>query len=736
MKVRFFGWIGCVILVCAGCGGEPQMPAGHRQMVEVLEGIAQESLETSLFIGEGATPTLKAALDVLPDDVRGRQRWALDMQLGNNKLRLGLLEEAIAHYEAAIGELAEFEGGAPRLDVLKTTFTVGAAYMRVTQTENCVRNPTPDSCIFPIREGGVHENEGAARNAVRYLTRVLDADPEDPQLQIKSRWLLNIAYMMLGEYPDAVPGAYLIAPEALASEEEFPRFADIAPKLGLDAYNISGGIVADDLDGDGLLDLMVTTSDSSGQMSVFRNNGDGTFTDRTAEAGLLGLLGALNMVQADYDNDGDIDVLALRGAWRKDLGLHPNSLLQNDGSGNFTDVTFDAGIGETFFPTQTADWADYDNDGDLDLYVGAENGGGVEQPNQLFRNEGDGTFTDVTAQAGVEDLRYTKAVSWGDYDGDRLPDIYVSNLGGENRLYHNNGDGTFTDVAPAAGVTEPISCFPTWFWDVNNDGSLDIYAAAYGGPQSPGTSVADVAWSYLGVKRPESDTDRLYLGDGRGGFANVATEWNLVRVTLPMGANYGDLDNDGYPDFYLGTGYPYHEALMPNVMYRNRRGTGFADITSAGGFGTLAKGHGIAFADLDNDGDQDVFEELGGAYPVDAYYNALYENPGFGNHWIKIGLVGVQSNRSGIGARIRADVVDGGERRSIYKQVSSGGAFGANPLRKEIGLGKAEKIELLEIYWPASDRTQTFRDVAVDQWIEVTEDRDTYETRPLRKFSF
>jgi len=203
-----------------------------------------------------------------------------------------------------------------------------------------------------------------------------------------------------------------------------------------------------------------------------------------------------------------------------------------------------------------------------------------------------------------------------------------------------------------------------------------------------------------------------------------------------MGANFGDLDNDGFPDFYFGTGYPDYEGLMPNVMYRNLGGTGLADVTTAGGFGQLQKGHAIAFADLDNDGDQDVFAQLGGAYAGDAAGNALFENPGFGNHWIKIKLVGVRSNRSAIGARLRVDVVEDGERRSIHARVNTGGSFGANPLQREIGLGSAERIELLEVYWPTSDETQRFRDVAMDQRIEITEGTDEVRELPLLRMSF
>src|SRR5213078_2177826 len=170
----------------------------------------------------------------------------------------------------------------------------------------------------------------------------------------------------------------------------------------------------------------------------------------------------------------------------------------------------------------------------------------------------------------------------------------------------------------------------------------------------------------------------LYQGDGKGGFREVAAASNLKRPAMSMGANFGDLDNDGYLDFYLGTGYPEYEALMPNVMYRNREGRGFADVTFAGGFGHLQKGHGIAFADFDNDGDQDVFSQMGGAFRGDGAWFALYRNPGFGNSMLTVKLVGVKSNRAAIGAKIRLEINDG-KPRSIYRHVCSGGSFGANP---------------------------------------------------------
>ncbi|MFQ5789054.1 MAG: FG-GAP-like repeat-containing protein [Acidobacteriota bacterium] len=671
------------------------------------------------FLGDTRARLLRSELAALDPAAPDVLKLELHIKLGDAELNLGRVQEAIENLSAAYRLLPNVEDKLNPGLANWVTCRLGIAYLRLGQAQNYNLRYSPDSYLLPIRDGGIHTFQEGSRKAIKYFTEVLQKTPEDSPAHLSTRWLINIAYMTLGAYPDRVPEAYLIPPEAFESDEPFPRFVNISQKVGLDTFSLSGGAVAEDFDHDGDIDLLVSSYDPAGQLRLFRNTQKRMFHDRTTEAGLLGLTGGLNMVQGDYDNDGDADVLVLRGAWLGKNGRHPNSLLRNNGDGTFTDVTFEAALGQVHYPTQTASWADYDNDGNLDLYIGNETTrDGLTSPSQLFHNNGDGTFTDFARDAGVTNLRFAKAVVWGDYDADRLPDLYVSNLRGSNRLYHNNGDGTFTDLAPRVGVTGPKASFPVWFWDFDNDGALDLFVSGYN------VNIAHIAASYLGLPLGDIALPRLYRGDGRGGFEDVASQLNLRRPNAPMGCNFGDLDNDGYLDFYLGTGFPDYRELMPNVMYRNRQGESFADVTTAGGFGQLQKGHAVVFADLDNDGDQDIFEEMGGALPGDKFRDAVYENPGFGNHWITVELVGVQTNRSAIGARIRAVVITDGETRSIYKHVNSGATFGANPLPQTIGLGKADGIQLLEVFWPTSNRIQTFRRVPMDERVLIVETLD------------
>ena len=402
--------------------------------------------------------------------------------------------------------------------------------MRLGETRNCVALHTSDSCILPIRPEGVHVDQAGSRKTIVVLTELLAEDPG----YLSGRWLLNIAFMTVGGYPQEVPEAQLIPPEVFASDQPMHRFRDVATERGVNTSSLAGGVVIDDFDGDGILDVVTSSSDPSAALRYFAGQNTGHFQDRSRNAGFEGLLGGFNLAQADYDNDGDLDLLVLRGAWEKHRGQHPNSLRQNDGTGTSTDVTFESGLGAVHYPTQTAAWADYDNDGDLALYVGNEWFENFPAPSQLFRNNGDGTFTEVAEQAGVQNKRCAKGVAWADFNGDRFPDLYVSNCRGKNRLYRNNGDGTFTDVATAVGVDRPWNSLTTWAWDYNNDGALDLFVAPYATKYAVRLNddmpdLDDVVASYLGLPH-DVESARLYQGNGRGGFQNVTAAQGLMRV--------------------------------------------------------------------------------------------------------------------------------------------------------------------------------------------------------------
>ena len=620
----------------------------------------------------------------------------------------GHMDAAIREWQAAYAvAAASVPTGIPQL-----TEVLGVAYLHKSEIENDVyRNPL-DRCTFPPRASSCYQQTSDSEKAVEYLTKYLELTPERPDA-VQAKWLLNLAYMTLGKYPAEVAHKYLISPSVFASEEDFGKFVDVAPAAGLNFTSMAGGVVVDDFENNGLLDVVVSSYDVCQPLRFFHNNGDGTFAERTPQAGLSGQLGGLNMVQADYNNDGCMDLLVLRGAWEFPVR---KSLLRNNCDGTFTDVTRQAGLAEPATRTQTAVWTDINKDGLLDLFVGNENG-----PSQLLLNKGDGTFQDISAASGVGKIAFTKGVSAADYDNDGYLDFYVSNLYGGNFLYHNNHDNTFTEVSQQAGVHQPQSqSFATWFFDYDNDGWPDIFVTTYF------FSLDETMRSYLGLPT-NAETFKLYRNLGNGTFKDVTSEVGLNKVNVPMGANFGDVDNDGYLDIYLATGGPEYGALAPKMLFRNREGKDFTDITASSGTGDLHKGHAVAFADLGNSGGEDLLVSIGGPTPGDSHQFRVYENPGNGNDWITVKLVGVKSNRAGIGARIQVTLENKGRgRRSVYRTVGSGGSFGANPIQQHIGLGKSAKIVQLEVWWPVSQSRQSFTNIEKNQFIEIREFAKSY----------
>jgi hypothetical protein len=712
---------------------EQRQSEGTRRMAARLAELARQvRAEDSTFFSDRRVGMMRKRVAEAPDSLaRLDQRLLLAGEL----LRAGQSEEALKELEETEA-LARREGRAlPPAARVNFETQRALCHLRIAEQQNCQHHHNPESCLFPIRGGGVHQLTGGSRAAADILAALLETNPND----LRARWLLNVAHMTLGEYPDKVTVRWLMPPRLFESQYDIKRFPNVAGALGLEAEGLAGGAIVEDFDGDGFLDVATSSWGLADQLRLFRNNGNGTFTERTREAGIAGIVGGLNMVQTDYNNDGRPDIFVLRGGWWDNVGNFPNSLLRNNGDGTFDDVTEEAGM-LSFHPTQTATWFDFDGDGWLDVFIGNESRPNAPHPCELYRNNGNGTFTECAARFGMAVTAYVKGVTSGDFNNDGRPDLYLSIRGGPNRLYRNDGptqpggtaaDGwRFTDVAAQAGVTQPEYSFPTWFFDFDNDGWQDIFVAGYAI-----RNVGDIAADYLGQPHP-AELPRLYRNNGDGTFADVTEAMGLKRVLYAMGSNFGDLDNDGWPDFYLGTGDPDLGTLIPNLMFRNDAGRRFQDVTAAGGFGHLQKGHGVAFADLDNDGDQDVYIDIGGAYPTDKFRNALFLNPGHGNHWLKLGFEGVKSNRPGIGVRIRAEVDTPQGPRSIYKTAGTGGSFGTVPLRQELGLGAAAVVRLLEVTWPATGKKQAFRDIPADRCYRIREDAPTPVPLPLKPLMF
>jgi tetratricopeptide (TPR) repeat protein len=638
---------------------------------------------------------------------------------------------AAAQLDAYVGRMEEsIEGWKNAYKIAQVNFpasvpyikeALGVSHLHLAEMENGVYHDNGSIDLFPPVDSQTHfQKPEHSKIAIEYFLSYLEQKPDD----LEVRWLLNLAYVTLGQYPVGVPPKYLIPASAFAPKEGMlqgiARFVDVAPASGLNAFKSSGGIVVDDFDNDGLLDIIASSNDMCEQLQFFHNNGDGTFTERSAQAGLTGQLGGLNIVQADYNNDGCMDLLVLRGGWEFPMR---RSLLKNNCNGTFTDVTEQSGLGNIASESQTAAWADIDNDGFVDLFIGNE-----KAPSQLFRNRGDGTFEDISHAAGIDKATFSKGVVAADYDKDGYVDFYVSNISDANFLFHNNHDNTFTEVARQAGVQAPLLSFAAWFFDYDNDGWPDLFVTDYF------SSVDEVMRSATGLPFTV-ETPRLYRNMHDGTFTDVTAQTGLNKVYQPMGANFGDIDNDGYLDIYLGMGDPSFVSMMPHVLLRNQEGEQFVDVTAAAGVGEIHKGHGIAFADLERNGHEDIVASMAGAVPSEKHTLRLFHNPGNDNDWINLRLTGAKTNRAAIGAEIKVTVEnDGGKVRSIFRTVGDTSSFGGNPMEQHIGLGHQARILSIEIWWPATKTRQTFQSIKKNQFLAITEFAKDFRVIPVKTF--
>ncbi|HSR52400.1 MAG TPA: FG-GAP-like repeat-containing protein [Acidobacteriota bacterium] len=570
-----------------------------------------------------------------------------------------------------------------------------------------------DVCTLPIRFP--HRRPQSMRSAAAALEKLLDDYSSQDPLYL---WLLNFAYMAQGTWPQEVPARYLLRSDftelfygqtrsRIRERFGWLRLRDRGRELGVALADAGKGVAVEDFDGDG--DLDIVTGGSYGRLHFFRNrDGDG-FTDASDEAGLSGVLQPFIITAADYDGDGAMDLFV-------SCPLTHFRLLRNNGRGVFSDVTFSSGLlkeneAETLrINTFASAWSDVDNDGDLDLFV-AQFGGQMPftkglyatrfMPSRLYINES-GHFSDRTSDFGLSRLlddRIFFGAAFGDYDGDGWQDLFLSSYGrGVSMLLRNQSGNGFVD----SGLVHPRETgFMAAFLDIDHDGRLDLFQ---GGQSPAGTAAADSVLR----KRPWRNTSRIFL-QSASGFDERKDLFSPPISAGTMGSNFGDLNNDGCYDFYLGTGNPESWYVLPNLMYvglsEDGRCSGRMDnVSMLEGLGTIQKGHGIVFFDFDGDGDQDIYSSLGGMWQGDIWPNQLLVNESeVSNAWVKIRLRGRRSNRWGLGSIITIDAENESGRpiRRTYL-MDNGTGFGSTPYLAHIGLLDAARVLRTTVTWPAS----------------------------------
>ncbi|HVW10430.1 MAG TPA: FG-GAP-like repeat-containing protein [Bryobacteraceae bacterium] len=611
-------------------------------------------------------------------------------------------KELIARYEERLKE---------KPADTRTRLELGRLYVKCGLYDDAVRELEIASADSEMRARAKHEASLAHFRAGRFAESV---DASIAAMKVDSgneraRAAMWLASRSLGGYPPHVPQAFRMELKA-GYETPGVRFENIASRIGLDKICAGRGTAIFDYNNDGLQDLVVTAAHAG--CTLYRNNGDGTFTDVTTGSGLDQCINGFVIIAGDYDNDGFQDLLVTRlGFYYGDIALY-----HNNGDGTFTDVTEKAGL-SSWGPSYCASWVDYDCDGKLDLFVNYNLGGMFDRrcQNRLFRNNGDGTFTDVTKESGLANLFTTIGSCWGDYNNDGFPDLFVSSGIGRPQLFRNNCDGTFTDVSIEAGLTDYVVGTTCCFADYNNDGLLDIVQYSWADHE-------DVIYTMKNGQGPEDGAPLvIYHNNGDGTFTAKTRELGLTGCWGTMSGSMGDVNNDGYIDLLLGNGSPRMERLEPFVLLENDRGS-FRNTTFAAGLPFSGKSHGTNCGDLFGDGRMSIIIAAGGAYPGDLMQTAVHCPMTLPGNYLNVRLRGVKSNRDGNGARLT--LYWGGKKQ--IREATNGSSFGCLPIEQHFGLGTATEIEALEIRWP-SGLVQRVEKPPVNDTIRVIEGEDGWE---------
>jgi tetratricopeptide (TPR) repeat protein len=695
LQFRRYGLL-CLLLCWAACAQEaPRAPARSPEFAEVYrQGL--DLLERHRL--RAADRAFARCVELDPAAYEGH--W----QLGRLRLLQGRIDEGVHSLRAALTRepklvaaralIMETFLGRGREALEEGHYSIAERYFaRALEVDPSGYEPLYEASITALWQLKYDRADSLLRCAIEQYPEVLEL-----------RWHLAQVWRQTGRSLTEMPAAYRFGQEKALGVASSGHFSEIASELGVDKKDGGRSSAWADFDDDGDLDLVAL---GHPDLAYYRNDG-ARFSDRTVQVGLELPVGGIGAQVADYDNDGDADLYITRDGW---FGGGANVLFSNSGDGHFVDKTEEAGVGD-MGSGFCASWADYDRDGWLDIYVANGTGATGDSTNVLYRNRGDGTFVDVAAVSGVAHKGQSLSSAWGDFDGDSDADLYVCNFTESNVLYRNEGDGSFADITASAGVSAAhIDGFITFVLDYDNDGSLDIFVGNWSEFE---TVLADRASAKITSSR---DRPVLYHNRGDGTFEDRSVQAGIARAQGTMSGVPADIDNDGWVDLYLGNGGPQMGRRDPDVLYRNLGDGTFEDATEALGLGHVGKSHGVTFADYDRDGDVDLYVPSGGAQPGDHWHNAFYRNEGFGHHWLVLKLEGRRSNRDGIGAQIS---VRCGENKQLH-EVASGYSFGnSSSIEAEFGLGDCLQADEIVVRWP-SGQVDAFKEVAADRRLLLVE---------------
>ena len=623
------------------------------------------------------------------------KRFFLKLKLIDELTRCNKNAEALALIQET-EELLELS--VPELDRNRVErnlrFFKALTLFRIDERKCCYDDFRSNSCIFPIIEKEYLFTTGNIKKANEIWGELLREQPWD----YRNKWMFNLSNHLIGNETERKLRSVFAQKLGNGPTPGDIETSNISNKMNLHCEGLAGGVIVEDFDQNGLQDVFRTSWYFDHNCQLLLQTEPGRFSEQTGQFMLDGEVGGLNCVSTDYNNDGYVDILILRGGWLGGLGLLPNSLLKNVNGKRFENVSFETGL-TSAYPSHSAVWADFNNDGWLDLVIGNESRNGAF-PSEFYLNHGGTVFNKQSAALGFSVNAYVKGLSATDYDNDGDVDMFISNFGGNNQLIKNllteTGELKFTDVTQAANVTGPKDSFSCMFFDYNNDGHEDLFVGGYGS-----SSVSEACRAYLGLT-PKTGTSVLYRNLGNGTFQDVTGGMGLNNILNVMGMNHGDLNADGYEDIYIGTGSPSFSNLIPNRLFINDGGTNFVEKTYESRTGSLQKGHGISFADLDNDGDLEIYAALGGWYTGDNFKDFIFStNRKFKG--LKLRLKGNASNVLGIGVKVEAVFDD----RKIFRQLFNSSSFGNNPLSVYLGQSHPSQLKSVTVYWPSGGITQT-----------------------------